>query len=79
MSGFNRFCAVPAARAFEFAKAISSLAAQRALQRPYLMLLVLRDARKDAVTTLEPVSASEGAAPSLKMIALVLSTRKFGG
>jgi hypothetical protein len=41
------------------------------------MLLALKDAGKDAVTTSELVSASEGAATSLQMIALALSTLVF--
>jgi hypothetical protein len=41
------------------------------------MLLAVKDAGKDAVTTLELVSASGGAATSLQMIALALSTLVF--
>jgi hypothetical protein len=42
------------------------------------MLLALKDAGKDAVTILELVSASEGAATSRQMIAPALSTLLFG-
>ena len=68
---------MPGARAYGSAITISSLATQRAPRRPYLMLLPEQDARKDAVTTLELVSASEGAATSLQMIALALPTLLF--
>jgi hypothetical protein len=42
-----------------------------------MMLLAVKDADKDAVTTSEVVSASGGAAPSRQMIALALSTLLF--
>ena len=68
---------MPGARAYGSAIAIFSLATQRASRRPYLMLLPVQDASKTAVTTLELVPASEGAATSLQMIALALSTLLF--
>ena len=65
-------------RAYGSAIAISSLATQRASRRPYLLLPVQKDARKDAVSTLKLVSASEGASPtSLKLIAIALSALTF--
>ena len=68
---------VSAAKAYGSAPTISSLATQRAPRRVLVVPPASKDARKDAVTTLELVSASEDAPTSLQLIALALSALKF--
>ena len=68
---------VPGARAYGSVLMISSPATQRAPRRALVVPPASKDARKDAVTTLELVSASEDAPTSLQLIALALSALRF--